>query len=465
MTPDSELLRLYARTRSEEAFAELVQRHVNLVYSAVLRRLNGDTHLAQDAAQTVFADLARKAASLSRRATLTGWLFTSAHFAAAEIARKESRRRGREEKYMREPDSQTPTDPAWEELRPAIDEAMLQLKEADREAILLRYFENRPLAEVGAKLGLRENTARMRVERALEKLRALLAKRGIATTSALVATISAHAVQVAPAEMVTALAATSISATGAETLTLLKIMTATKLKLALGTLVIVGATTALVVQYQVQNRLRAENESWRRQVAQLQADNDALSNRLTTARDSNPVPDTHLRDYLRLRAEVGLLRQKTNELGKLIEKDHLRRATGDSQASDETTPAEEQERQISTAKMSDAKTLVLGEYLYTQDHKGQLATNVDQFASYLTNSDPKLTDTNNFELAYAGSINGLTNASSVIMIRESQAWQTLNGKWARAYGFMDGHAEIHVQESDDFDAFEQLHSISPPTDQ
>ncbi len=465
MTPDRELLHLYARTGSEEAFAELVRRHVNLVYSVVLRRLNGDTHLAQDAAQTVFTDLARKAASLSHRVTLTGWLYTSAHFASAEIARKESRRRGREEKYMREPDSQNETDPAWEELRPAIDEAMLQLKEADREAILLRYFENRPLAEVGAKLGLRENTARMRVERALEKLRTLLAKRGIATTCALVETISAHAVQVAPANVAAALAATSITAAGAESLTLLKIMTATKLKLGLATLLIAGATTALVVQHQTQKKLRAENDAWHRQVTRLQVENEALSNRLAMAHDPNSIPDKQLKDLLRLRAEVGLLRQKTNELGKLIGKDRLRPAEGDAKASDETTPAEEQQRQISIAKMSDAKILVLGEFLYTQDNKGQLATNLDQFSAYLTNSEQKLTGTNNFELTYTGSINGLTNAGSVIMLRESQAWPTLNGQWAKSYGFMDGHAEVHVQESDDFDPFEQQHSISPPTDQ
>ena len=97
MTPDNELLRRYAETKSEEAFAELVRRHIDLVYSAVLRPLNGDVHLAQDAAQSVFTDLARKAAALSRCATLTGWLYTSARFAAAEIVRTETRRRGREE--------------------------------------------------------------------------------------------------------------------------------------------------------------------------------------------------------------------------------------------------------------------------------------------------------------------------------------------------------------------------------
>jgi RNA polymerase sigma factor (sigma-70 family) len=464
MTPDSELLCLYARTHSEEAFAELVRRHVNLVYSAVLRRLNGDVYLAQDAAQTVFTDLARKAASLSRRKTLTGWLYTSAHFASAEIARKESRRRGREEKFMREPDSQIATDPAWEKLRPVLDEVMLELKETDREAILLRYFENRPLAEVGAKLGLRENAARMRVERALEKLRALLAKRGIATTSALVETISAHAVQVAPTNIAAALAATSITAAGTGALTLLKIMTATKLKLGLGVLVLAGATTALVVQYQTQNRLRSENESLHRLMTQLQTDNEALSNQMT-AHDSNPVPDRQLKELLRLRSEVGLLRQKTNDLGRLIQTDHSRRATGDSQTSDETTPAEEQQRQMSIAKMSDAKLLMLGEMMYADKYQGQLATNFNQIASYFTNAGQTLTGTNSFELTYTGSISGLTNPAKVIMMRESQAWATSSGQWAKSYGFMDGHAEIHVLPTDDFDAFEHQHSISPPPDQ
>jgi RNA polymerase sigma factor (sigma-70 family) len=465
MMPDSELLRLYARTHSEEAFTELVRRHVNLVYSVVLRRLNGDAHLAQDATQTVFTDLARKAASLSRRTTLTGWLYTSAHFAATIIARKESRRRGREEIFMRQPDSQTATDPAWEELRPVLDEVMLQLKETDREAILLRYFENRPLAEVGARLGLRENTARMRVERALEKLRALLAKRGIATTSTLVATISANAVQVAPANMAVALAATSITTAGAETLTLWKVMTATKIKLGLSALVIAGATTALVVQHQTQDRLRAEAETWRRQLTQLQADNETLSNRLAMAPDFNRVPDKQLKELLRLRAEVGLLRQKTNELGKMIQEEHLRREAANSQAVDETNPAEENERRMSIAKMGDARLLAIGELIYADQNQGRLATNFSQFASYLTNAGQTLTGTNNFELAYNGSISGLTNPSSVILMREAQAWPTLNGKWAKTYVFIDGHSEVSVQPSDNFDAFEQEHSISAPPDQ
>ena len=179
MTPDCELLRQFARTNSEDAFAELVKRHVNLVYSAALRRVNGDEHLAKDVAQTVFTDLARKAHSLSRRENLSGWLYTSAHFAAAKIIRGETRRRDRETTFMRENINETASEGDWDKIRSALDEAMHELKQSDREAILLRYFENRPFAELGAMFGLNENAARMRVERALEKLHGIFVRHGI----------------------------------------------------------------------------------------------------------------------------------------------------------------------------------------------------------------------------------------------------------------------------------------------
>ena len=181
--------------------------------------------------------------------SLTGWLYTSAHFAAAKIVRTENRRRDREEKFMREPIHETggarhPCAPDWEKLRPVLDDAMHELKETDREAILLRYFENRPFAEVGAKLGLNENAARMRVERALEKLRAVFAKRGVTTATALASVISANAVQLAPANLAATLTTASIAAAGTGTFTLLKIMTATKFKLGISALVVAGAATA-----------------------------------------------------------------------------------------------------------------------------------------------------------------------------------------------------------------------------
>jgi RNA polymerase sigma factor (sigma-70 family) len=292
MTPDCELLRHYAGTKSEEAFAKLVQRHVNLVYSAALRQVNGDAHLAQDVAQTVFTDLARKAASLSRRATLTGWLYTSAHFAAAKIARTENRRRDREKKFMREPISENAPELDWEKLRPSLDDAMHELKEADREVILLRYFENHPFTEIGGKLGLNENAARMRVERALEKLRAAFLRRGVAATATLASVISANAVQIAPAGLAATLTSASLVAAETGTLTLLKLMTMTKLKLGLSALVVAGAATTLVVQHQTQTKLREEYQSLRQQMAKLQTENERLSKHPPTPR--LPVPPMHV---------------------------------------------------------------------------------------------------------------------------------------------------------------------------
>ena len=314
MTPDSELLRQFAKTHAEDAFAELVNRHVNLVYSAALRQVNGDAHSAQDVAQTVFTDLARKADSLAQRESVTGWLYTSAHFAAAKIVRTENRRRDREEKFMREPTHESAPEADWETLRPLLDDTMHELKAADREAILLRYFENRTFAEVGAKLGLNENAARMRVDRAVEKLRTAFARRGVAATATLASVISANAVQLAPASLAAMLTTASIVSAGTGTFTLLKIMTATKLKLGISALVVAGATTALVVQHQAQEKLRTENESLTQQLAQLKTDKEKPSNQPATTGDSQKLPDEQFNELLRLRGEVGVLRRQKSEL-------------------------------------------------------------------------------------------------------------------------------------------------------
>src|ERR1039458_8356004 len=320
MTPDSELLRQFAKTHAEDAFAELVNRHVNLVYSAALRQVSGDAHSAQDVAQTVFTDLARKADSLTQRESLTGWLYTSAHFAAAKIVRTENRRRDREEKFMREPTHETAPEADWETLRPLLDDTMHELKEPDREAILLRYFENRAFAEVGAKLGLNENAARMCVERALEKLRGTLTKHGVTTATALASVISANAVQIAPAGLATTLTTASIVSAGVGTLSLFKIMTMTHIKLGISALVVAGTATALVVQHQAQSKLRLENESLTQQIVQLQSDNVSLSNHLVAASSSKMPSNEQFNELLKLRGELGQLRQTAKALSNQVSK-------------------------------------------------------------------------------------------------------------------------------------------------
>ena len=320
MTPDGQLLREYAMTNSQEAFGELVRRHINLVYSTALRQVGGDAHLAQDVAQTVFTDLARKADPLSRLPTLSGWLYTSARFAAAKVARTENRRRGREETFMRESTHESAPEADWEAIRPVLDDVMHELKERDREVIVLRYFENRPFAEIGGKIGLNENGARMRVERALERLHTAFARRGITTTVALASVISANAVQLAPSGLAATLTVTSLASAGSGALTYLGLMTATKLKLGISVLVVAGAATTLVIQHQTQAVLRTENETLRQQIEQLNAGMQSVPVKPAATGDAKSLTDAQFRELLRLRGEVGLLRRQTNELGQMLTK-------------------------------------------------------------------------------------------------------------------------------------------------
>lgn len=196
MSSDTELLRRFVDHRSEAAFAELVRLHLNLVYFAALRQVGGDTHRAQEVAQSVFTDLARKAPTLTNRTTLTGWLHTSTRFAAAKARRADFSRQQHEQEAttMNALLSEKESYIHWERLRPMIDDAVHELEERDREAVLLRFFENRPFAEIGATLRLSEDAARMRVDRALEKLRAALGRRGVSSTSAALAAAFANQV-------------------------------------------------------------------------------------------------------------------------------------------------------------------------------------------------------------------------------------------------------------------------------
>lgn len=205
---DLQLLGWFATERSEAAFAELVRRHLDMVYATALRRVGGDRQLAEDVAQNVFADLARKAATLDGRTMLAGWLHRGARFASSQVVRTERRRKTHEQEAwaMNEFNGTAATD--WERLRPLIDDAMEQLNEVEREVILLRYFEHRPLADVGAKFSLSPDAARMRLDRALDKLQSLLAKRGIVSTAAaLVTTFASQAGATAPAGLAAAVMA------------------------------------------------------------------------------------------------------------------------------------------------------------------------------------------------------------------------------------------------------------------
>ena len=187
MTDTQQLLAQYVATSSEAAFRELVARYVDLVYSAAVRLVNGDLHRAEDVTQTVFADLARLARTLSREVTLGGWLHRHTCFVASNAMRSERRRQARERQAVEMNANEDHSAANLALLAPILDEAVNQLGAEDRAAILLRFFEQHDFRSVGEALGSNEEAARKRVDRALDKLRAMLKVRGVALSGAALA--------------------------------------------------------------------------------------------------------------------------------------------------------------------------------------------------------------------------------------------------------------------------------------
>jgi len=258
LTDDSALLRQFAEDHSDEAFAALVQRHVNLVYSVGLRQ-TGSPHAAEEITQAVFIILAKKAAQLRHDKALASWLFQTTRLTASNFIRSESRRHRREEEaYMQSILNEAGTE-VWPRIAPLLDDAVAGLREKDRRAIVLRYYEGRNLREVGLALGASEAAAEKRVSRAVEKLRKFFTKRGVDSTAATIAeTISANSITVAPAALakITTAAALAKGATAStSTLTLikgaLKIMAWTKMKTAIvivATVIVATSTTTVIVK-------------------------------------------------------------------------------------------------------------------------------------------------------------------------------------------------------------------------
>lgn len=199
MVQDNELLRAYWREGSEPAFSELVRRYVGLVFSTARRQVR-DAALAEDVAQTVFCLLARKARSLSGTPTLAGWLYRATCFCATRAARREGRRRKWEQEAMATNPPGVQTDEMWERLAPVLDEALATLGDKDRLTILLRFFQRKPIREVGAALGVSEAAAKMRVARSVERLRQFFARRGVTcSASGLALLLAERSIEAAPA--------------------------------------------------------------------------------------------------------------------------------------------------------------------------------------------------------------------------------------------------------------------------
>jgi RNA polymerase sigma factor (sigma-70 family) len=311
---DTELLREYAACRSEAAFGEIVRRYADFVYSAALRQV-GDPEQARDVAQGVFVDLARKASSLRANTLLIGWLCRGARLAALEQLRTQHRRLKRERQAMElmDPSPEIPND--WSAIRPVLDEAIVKLRDEDRNALLLRFFKNESLASVGATLGVSEDAAQKRVSRALTTLRKFLAERGITTsTAALSVALASNAIQAAPAGFAASLAADALeTAAGSATGSILKILTLNSMKTAIMTVALAGGLVALTVkQINTRKQLRETQSVVLQQEDELEAVR-ALNQQLASQTNELESLRAAQHDLPRLRGENARLRREQAE--------------------------------------------------------------------------------------------------------------------------------------------------------
>ncbi|MEO7299387.1 MAG: sigma-70 family RNA polymerase sigma factor [Verrucomicrobiota bacterium] len=342
---DAQLLREYAEHGKNAAFAEIVTRHTNLVYSAALRQVLSPDEAAE-VAQRVFIGLAQGAQKLSlhfaEHASLAGWLSRSARNISLNLRRDDFRRHSRERQAMENFETISENAPDWEQLHPVLDEAMSELNEPDYDALVLRFFQNRDLRTVGIALGVSDDTAQKRVTRALEKLRENLSRRGIkGPAAALTIVLSANAVQAAPiglaATISTAaiLGGTTIATTTTATIT--KTIVMTTLQKTLITATLVTAVGTGIYEARQATQLREQNQTLQQQQAplakqiselqgpleqirQLREDRDEATNRLASLTNEIAKVTRDSSELLKLRGEVGLLRRQNQILAQANDK-------------------------------------------------------------------------------------------------------------------------------------------------
>ena len=325
---DSQLLLRYAESHSEADFTELVGRHVDFVHSAAVRMVC-DPHLAEDVTQGVFVALAKNTAQLAERPAISGWLHRTAQNIAAQTVRTNVRRRAREQEAvaMNELIASSP-DASWEHIAPHLDAALGELGDADRDAVLLRYFEKKSAREMAAQLGMSDEAAQKRVSRAVEKLREFFAKRGVTIgASGLAVVISANAVQAAPVGLALTISAAALAGTTVTTSTVItatKTIAMTTLQKTIVTATIAALAGAGIYEARQTSQLRDKNQilqqtqaSLTERLKQFQSEREEAGRQIATLRDDNERLNRNTGELLKLRNEITQLRPLRHQVAEL----------------------------------------------------------------------------------------------------------------------------------------------------
>jgi len=397
---DHELLADYARTGSEPAFAQLVARHINLVHSAAARHAGGEEP-AGEITQAVFLILARKAGSLAkagprRHAALAGWLYQTARLTAANALKAETRRQRRDHQaYMQSQENQADA-AVWREIAPLLDDAMGRLGETDRTVLVLRFFEGRTNAETAAALGLAEGAVQKRVQRALEKLRASFAQQGVThTAQAIAGSVNRYAVLAAPAGLMTLICAnaakgavvtTAITALANGTL---KTITMTAIQKTLITATLIASVGAGIYEAKEIAQTRAEVRTLQQQqtplaeqIQQLQAERDKATKQIAWLKEEQAKNEKTNLELLKLRGEIGMLHQQTNEVGNLRQANQKLLTQIAEQTNSTNLVSAEDQFILRQTHAVDAITILLNAFKsYAPKHEGQYPERLEQLTA------------------------------------------------------------------------------------
>lgn len=482
---DRDLLTTFARNRDEDAFRELVRRHLRMVF-ATARRLLNDSHQAEEIAQTVFQLLAEKAATIDDDQPLAGWLYHTTRHHALHRVRSEGRRRQREQiaAAMNAPTDSTAPDP---DLVNELENAFAELENDERNALVLRFFEDRQLRDVGRELGVSEEAARKRVARALDRLREVFGRKGItATTGAITAALIGQASIGVPSSLGAAITTTVLGGAGvaaaastasmlvtnttATTMNLLNLKTAAAI---IAAAAVTGTSTYLVKESEA-NRLHAEYQSMKETGAKLADEQQQALATVQLRDDQIEQLKKEVAELPRLRGEVDRLNRQLAEMADLRKqneelKDSIAKAREqfqERQAQVAESALEQQKeayKQAGIRRLNDMRQLGLAVIMHA-DGNGGWYPDTNEFATMLRDGKVALSGLkpDNIALVFQGRVQDIAEPAKTIVTQQIDYSTYTDQKISRAYGFADGHSEIHgATNLQELAAWENQHIIPP----
>lgn len=462
----------WKKERSESVFSELVNANINLVYTTALRSLGGDAHLANDVTQSVFIDLIRKNPDISDQGSLAGWLHRHTRYTASKTVRTEQRRRTREQSYH-SMESQSPSNAPsnWETIAPHLDQCLQELSQQDRDTLLLRFFNQRNLKDIGAELGISADAAQKRVSRALEKLRLVLTNKGVnLSVSTLATTMSASAVIAAPtglaAQVSTAGAAAIASSTGFSFLftTLKSNIIAMKTQYVVTGTAITLIGAPLVYQQMTLRSLNDEIQALKKEMSGLESVSNEYQQWEKTKED--------IAEFERLKKdqeELSRLQQNVEQLKAedaekkaallqqlAVEKDNLARAQEEKDQVIDKIQFQAHQVQV----INVMKQLGLAAAIYHSKYQGDLPESINDLELDIDGMSKQLEEVPLEGFEYMEHERKLEQFEpGKILFREIES--RFDGEtYFKAYTFCDGSVQIAQSEDNDFSEFEAKYTAT-----